>query len=102
MTGRFILKGTKVVKCNDLMEWAKWMEKFQDRIIQQTTLDNGKWVSTVFLGINYNFGKGKPLLFETMVFPSNKNLDELQCIRYNTYKQAIKGHWQAAEAWSNK
>lgn len=48
-------------------------------------------VSTVFLGIDHQFGDGPPLLFETMVFSSNQDLDEY-CDRYATWDQAAAGH----------
>lgn len=102
MIDKYILKGTKVVKCHDVLEWAKFMENHQTKIVQQTMLLNGKWVSTVFLGLNHRFGKGNPLLFETMVFPSRNDLKELACVRYSTYKQALKGHWKLTAEWSEK
>ena len=46
-------------------------------------------VSTVFLGIDHNFGEGKPLLFETMVFGGK--LDE-ETERYSTWEEAVEGH----------
>ena len=48
-------------------------------------------ISTIFLGIDHNnFGlRGKPLLFETMIFGGDK--DEKQW-RWHTWKEAKKGH----------
>lgn len=96
----YILKGKRVYVVS-LMEWAKWFEtKGKDRIVKQETLPNGKWVSTVFLGLDYNYGlRGAPILFETMVFPSKKNMSELDCNRYSTYGQSIKGHKQMVKQW---
>jgi hypothetical protein len=52
-------------------------------------------VSTVFLGLDHNFGFGrKPLLFETMIFGGKH--DQYQ-ERYSTYKEAEKGHAVALE-----
>jgi hypothetical protein len=50
-------------------------------------------VSTVFLGIDHNFGGGPPLLFETMVF--HTGIDEAEDApvqRYSTWEQAEAGH----------
>ena len=44
-------------------------------------------VSTVFLGIDHQFGYGKPLLFETMIF-GGKN-DGYQT-RYSTWEEAVE------------
>ena len=61
--------------------------------VAETTLPDGKWVSTVWLGYNYNFGdEGPPLIFETMVFPSKKNLVEVDMRRYQTEEGATFGH----------
>jgi hypothetical protein len=46
-------------------------------------------VSTVFLGLDHNFGEGgAPLLFETMVF----GLPGEDCRRYSTWAEAEEGH----------
>jgi hypothetical protein len=46
-------------------------------------------VSTVFLGIDHNFGNGPPLLFETMVFGGEY---DGYCKRYSTWEEAEGGH----------
>ena len=87
--GHWILKGKKCVKC-DLMTWAKFIENGdRSRIIQQTKIQ-GILVSTVFLGIDHNFGNGPPSLFETMVFGGA--MDEHQ-ERYPTWRKAYNNHW---------
>ena len=88
----YILKNKKVVPAKDVLEWGEWFET-ADRTVKQDTLPDGKWVSTVFLGLDQNFGLGdKPLLFETMVFKSKKKLSELDVDRYSTWKEAEAGH----------
>lgn len=80
----------------DLKTWSNHLEDGDYKIIKQETLPNGKWVSTVWLGLDYQFGKGKPLIFETMVFPKypikkGDFLDE-DMERYSTLEEALKGH----------
>lgn len=41
------------------------------RFVARDKLDDGTVVSTVFLGLDHQFGDGPPLLFETMVFPAD-------------------------------
>ena len=91
--GKYILKGHKVVKETNLLKWANWFET-ADRHVGDTKV--GKYrVSTVFLGINHNFfGKGKPVLFETMIFGGKYDKDEYQ-VRYSTWEEAEKGHKKA-------
>jgi hypothetical protein len=90
-----------------LMEWAKRYEKGQDAIrdekrVAETTLANGRWVSTVWLGLNHQYGYGPPLIFETMVFKSKGELDDMDCERYSTEAEAIAGHARLVEKWTQE
>jgi len=105
----YILSGKDISEEPDMVKWAKSFEK-TDKVIKQeaiatgmsfdmpiskttANLTDGKLegcrISTVFLGIDHNFGDGPPLLFETMVFGGK--LDQEQD-RYSTYDEAITGH----------
>ena len=99
MSDKFILEGHKVVRCDDLMKWAKWFET-ADLHVAKTTLSNGVEISTVFLGLDHNFTGKPPILFETMVFGGE--LDE-QLERYSNWQDAEEGHkrW-VAKAQSKK
>ena len=51
--------------------------------------------STVFLELNHGWAPGKPLWYETMVFPGLEKGCEINCgyqARYETKEQAEKGH----------
>ncbi|MGB7996530.1 MAG: hypothetical protein WCF45_10435 [Photobacterium halotolerans] len=50
----------------DIEEWVAYMAK-SDRTVAKWE-QAGLLVSTVFLGVDYNFYGGKPLVYETMVF----------------------------------
>lgn len=82
----------------DVLTWAKEFETM-DRKVKQTVLKNGKFVSTVFLGLNHNFGTGKPLIFETMVFRSKGDFRNLDMERYSTEKEAKIGHKIMVKKW---
>lgn len=56
---------------------------------------NGVRVSTVWLGLNHNWGDGPPLIFETMVFGGDH--DEEQW-RWSTEEQARAGHAEICSA----
>ena len=61
--------------------------------VAETTLPNGKWFSTVWLGVNHApDDDSPPLIFETMVFPSRDELIELDMRRYQTEEGATFGH----------
>ena len=48
-----------------LEEWAATFEARQDqKRVAETTLPNGRWVSTVWLGLDHAFSAGPPLIFE--------------------------------------
>jgi hypothetical protein len=89
MNGRYILIEQHPVPEDNLLKWAKWFEESQERIIGRTVIRKTT-VSTVFLALDHNFsGKGKPILFETMIF--GDKFDEEQ-ERYSTYFEAQEGH----------
>ena len=53
----------------------------------------GKIISTVWLGINHNPDlKGKPLIFETLVFEEENNVIEIYAQYYSTWTEAKEGH----------
>jgi len=58
------------------------------RRVAEDTVD-GKWVSTVFLGLDHQYGDGPPLVFETMVFHDGDGREEW---RYSTWDEAVTGH----------
>jgi hypothetical protein len=96
--GRYILdkKGNPKV-CNDLLEWVNWFEtSMPARRVAEDKVGR-KNISTVFLGIDHSFGAGKPLLYETMIFP-----DEELFERYSTKRLAILGHKKCVKIYKKK
>jgi hypothetical protein len=84
--------------CENVLEWAR--DFGEDRRVKQETLQNGYFVSTVFLGLDHNFSGGPPLIFETMVFaPSGEELD---IERYSTEESAKAGHEEMVRRWREK
>lgn len=78
-------------------ECILFSSNFKDRIIAKDSFD-GVEVSTVFLTMDHSFGKGEPILFETMILGGQYN--DYQW-RYSTYEEAEAGH-QAACYLINK
>lgn len=89
---RAVLKDKKIVVVDDLIEWAKALEK-QDRRVAQTEVGIYN-VSTVFLGIDHGYGS-KQLWFETMVFGQKSS--DLYMDRYTTYEEAEEGHQRVVQ-----
>ncbi len=88
MVRKYILKGKCPVEEPDFIKWALWFEK-ADVVVKQTVIDDDISVSTVFLGIEHQFGDGRALLFETMIFGGDQDGD---IWRYSTWDEAKTGH----------
>lgn len=75
----------------DTLKWARWFEE-NARQVAITDVD-GVRISTVFLGIDHNFGdRGAPVLWETMIFggPCDGHQE-----RYSSLAAAQSGHGRA-------
>jgi hypothetical protein len=83
----------------DVVEWAEQLTHMMitnNKNLKEDTV-NGKWISTIWLGIDHNYLGGLPLIFETMVFnDGDLHLDEY-CDRYSTWDEAIEGHQKAIQ-----
>lgn len=86
------------------MTFAQWGGVFEClreyKVIRRTRLPDGKWVSTVWLGLDHGFGGRRRLIFETMVFSSKRRGHDLDQERYGTELEAIAGHNAMVEKWS--
>jgi hypothetical protein len=90
LNGRYILVDRKPVPEPDLLKWAAWIKDREKSIVAQTEIGN-IFVSTIFLGLDYNFlGNGEPILFETMAFKGGESLDIQE--RCCTWEQAEAQH----------
>lgn len=82
-----------------VLEWARDFETV-DRKVGKTKLPSGETVSTVWLGLNHQFGDGPPLIFETMAFSAAG--EEFAMERYSTLEEARAGHDAMVEKWRAK
>ena len=79
-----------------VLDWAIEFEKKKERIVRQEKNIWGEKISTVFLGLDHNYGlDGPPLIFETMVF--HKGGSDCFMDRYSTEAEAIHGHEHAVK-----
>jgi hypothetical protein len=84
---------------DDLVAWAREVwgdadDAVDRRRVAYAELAPGISVSTVFLGLDHSFGRGPPLVFETMVFDDYLTGD---CWRWSTWDEAVEGHNRAVE-----
>src|SRR5262249_14676485 len=81
--------------CEDLLRWAHFLEYDERRIVRQQrwrSVDPAVgevFVSTVFLGIDHNFGDGPPVLWETMAWIGDEEICQR---RWTRRTDAIAGH----------
>lgn len=87
MNGLYTLKKHVAVPC-DMAAWGEIMRDGEARRVARTVVGSAT-VSTVFIGMDHSFGKGPPMLFETMVFGGA--LDDT-CQRCTTWEQAEAMH----------
>ena len=80
----------------DLTAWASWFET-ADRHVARETVRGFYDVSTVFLGLDHQFGDGPPILFETMVFGGDHEEVGSYTQRYSTWDEAEAGHKRVVE-----
>ena len=83
---------------SDVFAWARLFEDRAYQVVQQTTLADGTLVSTVWLGLNHQYGDGPPLIFETMVFPASGADRDQE--RYSTEADAWVGHAKMVNKWT--
>lgn len=91
MSEHYRLKPDHSIERVELMEWATYFETADRRVAN--TEEDGWRVSTVFLGLDHQYGEGPPLVFETMVFEGS--FSDLLCWRYSTWDEAEAGHQRA-------
>lgn len=88
VTGHYILDGTVPVPEPDLFVWARWFET-ADRHVAETWVTLEVRVSTVFLGLDHQWGDGPPLLWETMIFGGARDCETW---RWSSWHAAEQGH----------
>lgn len=93
--------GSRLVPCTQEEFWGLYPDA-KDRKVAEDNLPNGYSVSTVFLGMDHNWGQSSlPILYETMVFPAGL-ADDQDMARYATRHSAENGHRKMVEKWSKK
>lgn len=96
-----------------IMEWCKDVGDHKMQRVALDELSNGVEISTVWLGLDHRWNKGRPLIFETMLFvPQIKvhiingkvhhhNRESIgETWRYSTEEEAIRGHKMLVKKWS--
>ena len=94
--GKYILnKKREVVRAKNYAYWTQWMQDFDRRMVAQTNIGLVR-ISTVFLGIDHRMTEAAkdPIVFETMVFPKDGPMSEIDMKRCCTWAEAIEDHDQ--------
>jgi hypothetical protein len=88
----YILNDDKSISpVRDVSVWANWRGNDDGKhVVAHTMVNEDVFVSTVFMGLDHRiFGKGEPILFETMIFGGEHNGYQERCCTWN---QALKEH----------
>jgi hypothetical protein len=90
----------EIIPATDLIKWAIWLEETDNHVGLDEV--SGFIVSTVFMGINHTWGRGRPHWFETKVLRQMDNKRMLGRLidqwRYATLDEARAGHKGAVAA----
>lgn len=86
---QYILKDCVPVLEPDILAFAKWFHDSNNRILGQVEVADGIRVSTIFLGFDHQYGRGEPVLWETMVFGGKFDQEQ---VRYSSDAEARSGH----------
>jgi len=86
----YILDADHHVVEAELLEWGRWFERIENRLVDWTQINEDVHVSTVFIGIDHRFfGEGPPIVFESMIFGGPLNYHQQ---RYSSWDDAETGH----------
>lgn len=91
----------------ETLEWARKLENYEYKRVANEVVIGRYRVSTVWLGLEHGTdGKGRPLIFETMVFPCTDagavtHYGDLDCVRTATEIEALRAHKRMVKKWSN-
>lgn len=88
------LVGHEPVRCT-LAEYAQSMQDDAKRVLAQTTVGD-LHISTIFTGIDRNFGSGALVLFETVAFGLPGDIHPQW--RYSSWDEAMDNHLRLAES----
>lgn len=81
-------------------QWASLFEDDSYKRVAVTHFESGRWVSTIWLGMDHSFRPGGDegiLIFETMVFNGDGTMIDEYMERYSTEEQARAGHKRIEE-----
>lgn len=100
MLDRYILVNREPKSIDDIHIWSMWMADEDNRRVALTELEDGTFISTIFLGLDHNFwAEGPPILFETMIGKEDKLTGATKYTddqwRYATWDDAMNGHQRA-------
>jgi hypothetical protein len=89
----WVLDDARNVVRGSMDDWLAMKQDFDNRCRVASTMVGASHVSTVFLGINYNWLDDEhPVCFETMIFAPDRS-DVID--RYATWAEAEAGHAKA-------
>lgn len=93
----FIFERPDKIIETDRETFTKWINDPKLRILLQDGLENGLFLSTVFLGLDHAHGGPEPILFETAIL--DRDYNDLHMKRHKNYQTAAKYHYEVLNDW---
>jgi hypothetical protein len=91
------MDGTPYTGNDATIHWIRDLAHF-DNNVKKETLENGIFISTIWIGLDQNCEDGPPLIFETMVLKGGY-IKEIGM--YSTKDEALNGHNEMVRKWSS-
>ncbi len=95
MIGYYVLDEKNQPKPATVEEFGKFMADPFRKVVSRTDLPGDVQISTVFLGLDHGWGRGEPVLFETMIFGGQH---DQHMWRYTSREAAVLGHLEVLDA----
>lgn len=97
----YVLDGKTPVVEKDPIVWSKFSDNSSAKRVGLTPV-GPVTVSTVFLGLDHQYGDGPPMLFETMAFRGDYEDWEEYQTRCSTWEEAERMHQDAVEYFKER
>ena len=95
MTGYYVLDGENKAIPATAKEFSEFVSDPFRKVVSRTELPGDVQISTVFLGLDHGWGRGDPVLFETMIFGGEY---DQHMWRYTSRDGAVVGHLAVLDA----
>lgn len=84
---------------SDILTASKFLQESDRRVVSYTEINSTCFLSTVFLCLDHCYGRGAPILYESLWFGGSNDGDMR---RYRTKEEALLGHREMLEEYKKE